>query len=459
MNMNSSVNEEKSGLTRKQRELMKKMAVFSLMGIICAGSIFLIFAPSADEKAKKEQEMGFNADIPMPKEKNLIGDKRDAYEQEQMKQKQEERMRSLNDFSSLLEETGKKQSGANLTLLPDEPASPQTGGSARQPKPAPVQNSMNAYKDINRTLGSFYEKPREDPEKEHLKQELEELKSRMDEPVNTRQAVENQLALVEKSFQMAAKYMPGTLAASGTSSGNTAEPAQGANAGASGKTAIVPVTHFREQTVSILQGEMSDAEFIKAYSQPRNRSFLTATGEANTGIKNTVSAAIHANQTVMTGQTVRLRLLESVQAGNMYIPRGMLLSGTAKIQDERLDILVLSLENTGVILPVSLTVYDLDGQRGIFIPDLQALNAAKEIIAGMGTSAGTSVNLSNDAEKQFVADMGRNVIQGVSQFTAKKLREIKVHLKAGYRVYLVSEGNLNINPPQLADNKSTNNHR
>ena len=65
------------------------------------------------------------------------------------------------------------------------------------------------------------------------------------------------------------------------------------------------------------------------------------------------------------------------------------------------------------------------------------LNAAKEIVANMGTSAGTSITLSDDAGRQFAADMGRNVIQGVSQFTAKKLREVKVNLKDGYRVFLM----------------------
>jgi hypothetical protein len=73
------------------------------------------------------------------------------------------------------------------------------------------------------------------------------------------------------------------------------------------------------------------------------------------------------------------------------------------------------------------------------------LNAAKEIVANTGTSAGTSINLSSDATKQFAADMGRNLLQGVSQFTAKKLREVKVHLKAGYRIYLLSEEQLKNN--------------
>jgi conjugative transposon TraM protein len=152
----------------------------------------------------------------------------------------------------------------------------------------------------------------------------------------------------------------------------------------------------------------------------------------------------------MGGQNVRLRLLEPLPAGRMVIPRNTVLSGTAKIQGERLDITVHTLEYAATILPVELTVYDLDGQRGIFIPNLQELNAAKEIAANMGTSAGTSINLSNDAGEQFVADMGRNLIQGVSQFAAKKLREVKVHLKAGYRIFLLSEDSLN---RQLANNQ------
>jgi hypothetical protein len=35
--------------------------------------------------------------------------------------------------------------------------------------------------------------------------------------------------------------------------------------------------------------------------------------------------------------------------------------------------------------------------------------------------------------------MGRNIVQGVSQFTAKKLREVKVSLKAGYKIFLLPE--------------------
>jgi conjugative transposon TraM protein len=274
---------------------------------------------------------------------------------------------------------------------------------------------------------------------------LEELKNRMDESEAKRNLKEEQMEMMEKSFQMASGYMPATT---GTPAGATlpagAEPATaGTGTNVSGKTAVTTVSQVREQTVSSLAGQnMSNADFIEAFGQPRNMGFLTATAGTTSGTKNTISTCIHGDQTVMSGQSVRLRLLEPLRAGKMIIPRNTVMSGTAKIQGERLEITVNSLENEGTILPVELTVYDLDGQRGIFIPNLQELNAAKEIAANMGTSAGTSINLSNDAGEQFVADMGRNLIQGTSQFVAKKLREVKVHLKAGYRIYLLSEEQL-----------------
>ena len=435
MTDNYQTDGSKSRLSNEQKQTMKKYAVFALMGIICAGSIFYIFSPSAEEKAKQEAQMGFNTDIPMPKDEVIIGDKRDAYEQEQIRQKQEERMRSLQDFSALLGGNSPKPSD-DLVLIMDEPA--PAAGKGYTSRQSSIQSSATAYNDINRTLGSFYEKPREDPEKERMREELEELKTRMNEAEAQKNSVDNQLELMERSLQMAAKYMPAGVEATAVPQDNTAESVPAASGNVSGKAIVVPVAQVRERTVSALLPEMSDAEFIEAYSQPRNMSFLSVSDEMHAVVQNTITACIHSDQTVMDGQNVRLRLLEPMQAGNVIIPRNTVVPATARIQGERMGITVNSLEYGGMIIPVELRVYDTDGQSGIFIPNLQELSAAKEIVANMGTNAGTSINLSNDAGKQFAADMGRNVIQGVSQFTAKKLREVKVHLKAGYRVYLLN---------------------
>ena len=459
MSTNNQTDGNKPALTPAQKQKMKKYAVYALMFIIFGVSMRLLFAPSQDDKAKSKANRGFNTDIPLPKEEGLIGDKRDAYEKEQMKQKQTDRMRSLQDFSTLL---GTDSQKTNETDLTTEAPARQTGSdNGRKSRPqSSVQTSAQAYQNMNRTLGTFYEQPKVDPEKEKLKQDLEALKARMNESESRKNEEEKQLALMEKSFQMAAKYMPGTSESNVTPAVNASNPATGQGKGnlngkenTSPKAAVIPVSGVREQTVSVLQQEMTGAEFIETYGQPRNPGFLTAAGSAGAAVKNTVSACIHDNQTVTDGQSIRLRLLEPMRVGNTLIPHNTLMSGTAKIQGERLTVTVNFLEYVGAILPVDLKVYDLDGQEGIFIPNLQELNAAKEIVANMGTSAGTSITLSNDAGKQFAADMGRNLIQGVSQFASKKLREVKVHLKAGYRVFLLPTGALKNNQPQLASNQ------
>ena len=42
---------------------------------------------------------------------------------------------------------------------------------------------------------------------------------------------------------------------------------------------------------------------------------------------------------------------------------------------------------------------------------------------------------------QLASDLGKGLIQGTSQYIAKKMRTVKVHLKAGYRVMLYQEKN------------------
>jgi conjugative transposon TraM protein len=345
-------------------------------------------------------------------------------------------------------------------LITDEPLIPgqSTVTATDAQRQSPIQNSAVAYRDINRSLGNFYERPREDPEKERLKQEVEELKMQLEETESRKNPVDDQLELMERSFQMASRYIPemiGTSAATSpiANAAGFSDTSDTEESNVQAGMVYMPVENVREQAVTVLLGGLSDEEFYDMFSRPRNLGFLTAAGdEAKRGTKNTVSACIHTDQTVMNGQVVRLRLLEAMWVGSILIPRNSLISGTARIQGERLGITVSSVETNGTVLPVNVTVYDLDGQNGIFIPNMQELNAAKEIVANMGTNAGTSINLSNDAEKQFIADMGRNVIQGVSQFTAKKLREVKVHLKAGYKVYLIPAENLKTgNQSQMAN--------
>ena len=79
-------------------------------------------------------------------------------------------------------------------------------------------------------------------------------------------------------------------------------------------------------------------------------------------------------------------------------------------------------------------MYDTDGQPGIFIPNSMEMNAVREVAANMGGSLGSSINISTNAGAQLASDLGKGLLQGKSQYIAKKKRTVKGHMKYTYRV-------------------------
>ena len=205
------------------------------------------------------------------------------------------------------------------------------------------------------------------------------------------------------------------------------------------KPDAVSVRAVGENTVSGLSQPMSDADFIRAYSQPRNYGFNTAVGTGYAVGRNTIAACIHQDQTLIDGQSVKLRLLEPMQAGSIVIPKNTVLSGAAKVQGERLDITVSSIEYAGNIIPVELAVFDTDGQKGLSVPSSMEQEAFNEAMANIGSGLGTSISFTQNAGQQMAMDVTRGMMQGASGYLAKKFRTVKVKLKAGYKVMLYAK--------------------
>lgn len=410
----------KRELTPQQVQQRRKMIVFPLMFLAFAGCMYLIFAPSGKEDVNVESVGGFNADIPLPAEDGIIADKQKAYEQAMISRRQQEKIQSLQDFGFTLDDDTEEPQ-EEINLMPEEDPKPQRGGGT---------SSRAAYRDINRQLSTFYETPPVDEEKEELKRQVAELTDRLKQQQNATPTADDQMALLEKSYELAARYMNG-------GQGQVAQvPVTG---GIERKPDAVAVQAIRETTVSGLQQPMSDADFIRAYSQPRNYGFNTAVGTGYAMGKNTVAACIHQDQTLVDGQAVKLRLLEPMQAGNIVVPKNTLVAGTAKVQGERLDILVSSIEYAGNIIPVELAVFDTDGQKGLSVPSSMEQEAFNEAMANIGSGLGTSISFAQSAGQQVAMDVTRGLLQGTSGYLAKKFRTVKVKLKAGYKVMLYAK--------------------
>ena len=410
----------KRELTPQQVQQRRKMIVFPLMFLAFAGCMYLIFAPSGKEDVNVESVGGFNADIPLPAEDGIIADKQKAYEQAMLNRKQQDKIQSLQDFGFTGDDEAEEPQ-AEIDLMPEEePKSQRSGGASY---------SANAYRDINRQLSTFYETPAVDEEKEDLKRQVAELTDRLQQQQNATPTTDDQMALLEKSYELAARYM--------NDGGQVAQvPVTG---GIERKPDAVTVQAIRETTVSGLQQPMSDADFIRAYSQPRNYGFNTAVGTGYVMGKNTVAACIHQDQTLTDGQAVKLRLLEPMQAGNIVVPKNTLVAGTAKVQGERLDIVVSSIEYAGNIIPVELAVFDTDGQKGLSVPSSMEQEAFNEAMANIGSGLGTSISFAQSAGQQVAMDVTRGLLQGTSGYLAKKFRTVKVKLKAGYKVMLYAK--------------------
>lgn len=405
---------ETKPLTPEEVRRRRKMLVYPLMLLVFGGAMWLIFAPS--ESGEPLQD-GFNVEVPMPEEKGMPSDKRAAYELQAFERRQKEKMNTLQDLA-VTESDG--NDGADEDVFQtQEPA--EAGQSS-------IRTSADAYRDINRQIGSFYEQPEPEDDQKTLELEwrIQELERQAEEGRRAKEAADEQLRLMEKSYEMASRYLPQNDVKSVPTTAGTDKPK------------AVPVTQVSEQVVSRLAQPMSDAEFMERYSRPHNMGFHTIGDHAHPAGRNSIRACIYRTVTVSDGKEAEIRLLEPVEVGDTYIPANTVLTATARINGERMDLSVTSVAYKGTVMPVELEVYDTGGMKGISVPGSQELTALKEMAANMGSTMGSSISVSTDAGAQLASDLGRGVIQGMSQYLSTKFRTVRVTLKAGHEVLLVA---------------------
>ena len=410
-------------LTLQEKRRYMKFAVYPLFFLIFAGIVLLIYSPTEKEKAEAEKERGFNTEIPSPEESRMEGNKVSAYEREALSKKERGRKDTFLEMSELFNRNKDRKdtipsvdSGVNLEL-PSVPETVQTHN--------PVRSSTSAYHDMNRSLTTIYT-PRETSREEELLRRIKELEKRQNMEPSQEQSLEEKMALMEKSYELAARYN-GKQTPSVTPTDDRKD-----------RTSVKPVKRIRQEVVSSLAQPVSDGDFIAGTSEERNTGFHTPVGRTPVSDRNTIAACVHGTQTVSDGQALRVRLLEAMAVDDRLIPKGTVLTGRTRIQGERMDVVITNVEYQGTVIPVELEVYDADGQQGILVPNSLEYDAVREIAAGMGGSMGSSISISTDAGAQIASDLGKGVIQGVSQYITKKMSTVKVTLKAGHRLLLHS---------------------
>ena len=146
---------------------------------------------------------------------------------------------------------------------------------------------------------------------------------------------------------------------------------------------------------------------------------------------NAIEAVVEQTQTIVPGAVVKLRLLQDVFIKNIRIPKDELVYGSSALTGERLKITVSSIRKSASIMPVSLNIFDMDGLEGIYVPGSVTSDAGKQS-ADQATSGIGIASLGPSLAAQ-AASAG---LQAAKTLLSKKIKLVRVTLKAGYHVLL-----------------------
>ena len=417
-------------MDKKQQDQLKKGLVFGGLVLLFALSMWFIFAPSGHDKTAAQE--GLNDSIPQATVEELPGNKLKAYEQGNKSLEEQQAQADMEDLSEVF-----------ARQHADEEAQRVERANSRDK----IEVSMQRYAENNRLLNSFYTPDPNDREREELRSQVEALKTELSKKNANEEDEEEdrQLALMEKSYQMAAKYLPKSTPNNPTALNNAFAQAQertivppASTEEHQEQTKVLEVFPERKQVVSYLSQPMSDEDFIKTYgTKARNLGFHSVHNNKVGLERNTLQVQIDRTVVLKEGDDVVLRLLEDARIQDLRLPRQSRIVAQAKVEGNRMHLIVKSIEQLGRILPIKLSAYDMDGQEGVYIPELENMSALKEMGANIGGTMGTSFTFASSAKDQLISEATRGVMQGVSQLLQKKLRTIKVTIKGGYKLYLM----------------------
>ncbi len=392
--------------TPQQAEKKKKMQAYILYGVLGLIAILLfwfVFTGFEDETAQEGTQKAVKTELPIATPDELPVSKVDVYEEEYYGYLSDDNQRTVADMDivSIAEQERKRKEEETARHLLVEQET-QNSIMAAQKLIDEKSNSQEENTDFPNDVATItaLDKSAKMIEAEQQKAEIEAQL----EILRTKQELENEID---------AATIKNTV-------GN-----EDRNNKSSGQTATIMPVKQKNNNVTVL----------------RRNSF---SGTANERERKTIKAIAYGKQVVKTDQNVRLRLSEPMLLGNIIIPKNTIVTGACNIGTDRLYINITNIQYNDIIYPVSLTVYDLDGMRGLYVPGSLENDAIKEVSTEVANSIGSSAqqvqsNYINNqsATEQMKADIYRGSVGGLARYVEKKLSEIKVSIQDGQMCYLM----------------------
>ena len=154
-----------------------------------------------------------------------------------------------------------------------------------------------------------------------------------------------------------------------------------------------------------------------------------------------IKAVIDENTKGYLGSRIRFRLLEDINVGKHKINKGTILYGQISgFSLQRVNLNVVSILKDGNILPVNLSVFDMDGMQGLYIPQ----SDFREMLREMGSNSVQGTQMDSGGES-FFTSLFSSLFSSTSKTIASMIRQNKAKLKYNSYLYLINDKELKKN--------------
>lgn len=161
-----------------------------------------------------------------------------------------------------------------------------------------------------------------------------------------------------------------------------------------------------------------------------------------------IEAVVHGEASmvsVMNGSNVKLRVTQDFKVNGEYVPKNTIITGSCAINNDRIFIGISYIRLENQLIELRLKAVDLDGLDGIYVPNLNTKNQAKQNFSKITDAVSTPtvmITPSNaSAGQQILGQIASQsvstTISGVKQLITQKTQVNKVSIKANHRLLLV----------------------
>ncbi len=253
----------------------------------------------------------------------------------------------------------------------------------------------------------------------------------------TLEELEQQLGLTKGTLQRAIASTTKVSADSAAQGGDADGGSDDSNTANGNVVGKFSATASKRKAVTENTGDTEATVFKKTVLSSSHFNTISANEQQSHLIKAIIDEEVKA----VDGSRVRLRLLDDVEIEGATLPKGTYLyatmSGFAK---QRVNGTVSSVMINDDIIKINLAIYDTDGMKGLYVPESQFREAAKDISSqalngGMNVTDGMTTN---NSITQWASTALQNAVQQGTQAVSKIIRKNKVRLKYGTQIFLVN---------------------